>query len=68
MAIKGLKFLPNLKYEANLLKKRREPVCPDGKASGWQVEGPRFESASALFSLQKYFDLWTLSCDLVPHN
>ena len=30
-----------------------EPVWPSGKALGWQAEGPRFESASALLSLQK---------------
>ena len=33
----------------------REPVWPSGKALGWYAEGPRFESASALLSLQK---LW----------
>ena len=31
------------------------PVWPSGKAVGWQVEGPRFDTASALLSLQK---LW----------
>ena len=30
-----------------------EPVWPSGKALGWQAEGPRFESASALLSFQK---------------
>ena len=30
-----------------------EPVWPSGKALGWQVEGPRFDTASALLSLQK---------------
>ena len=25
-----------------------EPVWPSGKALGWEAEGPRFESASAL--------------------
>ena len=30
-----------------------EPVWPSGKALGWEAEGPRFESASALLSLQK---------------
>ena len=29
-----------------------EPVWPSGKALGWQAEGPRFESALALLSLQ----------------
>ena len=42
-----------------------EPVWPSGKALlGWQVEGPRFDTASALLSLQKACGLWTLSCDL----
>ena len=35
----------------------REPVWPSGKALGWQAEGPQFESASALLSLQK---LWSV--------
>ena len=30
-----------------------QPVWPSGKALGWQAEGPRFVSASDLFSLQK---------------
>ena len=45
-----------------------EPVWPSDKALGWWAEGPRFESASALLSLQKGFGLWTLSCYFVPHN
>ena len=40
-----------------------EPVWPSGVALGWKVEGPRLEPASAHSSL-----LWTLSCDIVPHN
>ena len=28
-------------------------VWPSGKALGWQVEGPRFNTALALLSLQK---------------
>ena len=28
-----------------------EPVWPSGKALGWYVEGPRFNTASALLSL-----------------
>ena len=32
------------------------------------LKGRRFDSASALLSLQKGCDLWTLSCDFVPHN
>ena len=35
----------------------RELVWPSGKALGWLAEGPRFESASAVFSLQK---LWRM--------
>ena len=35
----------------------REPVWPSGKALGWYAQGPRFEFASALLSLQK---LWSL--------
>ena len=34
-----------------------EPVWPSGKALGWYAEGPRFESASALLSLQ---NLWSV--------
>ena len=30
-----------------------EPVWPSGKALGWQAEGPRFDTASALLSLRK---------------
>ena len=33
------------------------PVWPSGKALGWYAEGPRFEPASALLSLQK---LWSV--------
>ena len=40
-----------------------EPVWPSGKALGWQAEGPRFNTASALLSLQKGCGLWTLCCD-----
>ena len=32
-----------------------EPAWPSSKALGWQPEGPRFESASALLFRQK---LW----------
>ena len=41
-----------------------ELVWPSGKALGWQAEGPRFDTASALpgLSLQKGCGLWTLSC------
>ena len=45
----------------------REPVWPSGKALGWQAEGPRFDTASALLSLRKGCGLWTLSCDFVHH-
>ena len=39
------------------LKDRCKPVWPSGKALGWYEEGPRFELASALLSLQK---LWAV--------
>ena len=39
-----------------------EPVCPSSKA-----EGPWFDTASALLSLQKGCGLWTLPCDFVHH-
>ena len=39
------------------MAREREPLWPSGKAYGWQAEGPRFESASALLSLQK---LWSV--------
>ena len=46
----------------------REPVWPSRKALGWLAEGPRFDPASALLSLQKGgCGLWTLSCDFVHH-
>ena len=45
-----------------------EPVWSSGKALGWEVEGPRFDSASALPSLQKGCHLWTPSRDFVPHT
>ena len=44
-----------------------EPVWPSGKALGRLAEGPRFDTASALPSLQKGCGLWTLSCDFVHH-
>ena len=34
-----------------------EPAWPSGKAFGWWAEGPRFDSTSALLSLQK---LWSV--------
>ena len=40
----------------------REPIWPSGKALGWYAEGPQFDTASALLSLQKGCGLWTLSC------
>ena len=44
-----------------------EPVWRSVKALlGWYAEEPRFESASALSS--KVCGLWSLSCDVVPHN
>ena len=44
-----------------------EPVWPSGMALGWEAEGPRFDTASALLSLQKGCGLWILSCDFVHH-
>ena len=44
-----------------------EPVWPSGKALGWEAEGPRFDTVSALLSLQRGCGLWTLSCDFVHH-
>ena len=44
------------------------PVWPSGKTLDWQAEGPRLDTDSALFSLQKGCGLWTLSCDFVPHS
>ena len=39
-----------------------EPVWPSGKALGWYAEGYRFESTSAVLSLQK---LWPVDTCLV---
>ena len=39
-----------------------EPVWPSGKALGWYAEGPRFESAPALLSLEK---LWSVDTVLI---
>ena len=52
---------------ALLLRSRAdsEPVWPSGKALGWLTEGPRFDTASALLSLQKGCGLSGLSCDPV---
>ena len=41
-------------------------VWPSGKALGWEA-GPRFDSASALLSLQKLGSVDTV-CDFVPHS
>ena len=39
-------------------KEEEDPVWPSrGKVLGWKAEGPRFESSSALLSLQK---LWSV--------
>ena len=43
------------------IKRGGEPVWHSGKALGWQPEGPRFESASALLSRQK---LWSVDAAL----
>ena len=52
---------------AKEFSKEGEPVWPSGKALGWEAEGPRFDTASVLLSLQKGCGLWTLSCDFVYH-
>ena len=44
-----------------------KPVWPSGKALVGLAEGPRFDTASALLSLQKGCGLWTLSCAFVHH-
>ena len=44
------------------------PIWPNGKALRWQAEGPRLDSPSALLSLEKGSDLWTLSYDFVLHS
>ena len=54
-------------HSSATLSKDCEPVWPSGKALGWKPEGPRFDTASALLSLQKGCGLWTLSCDFVHH-
>ena len=38
-----------------------EAVWPNGKGLGWSAEGPRFDSVSALLSLQK---LWSVDTAL----
>ena len=51
-----LLFFGGRSAEGSLGTKRKcELVWPSGKALGWLAEGPPFESASALLSLQK---LW----------
>ena len=56
-------------HSTKALRVRRIHVCelvwPGGKAG--KQEGPRFESASALFLFESC-GLWTLSCDFVPHS
>ena len=50
------------KIKSLILTSCSEPVWPSGKALGWKVEGPQFESASALLSLQK---LWSVNTVLL---
>ena len=38
--------------QLTLYEKQRQPVWPSGKALSWYTEGPRFDSALALLSLQ----------------
>ena len=49
------------------ISKDREQVWSSGKALACLAEGPRFDTASALLSLQKGCGLWTLSCGFVHH-
>ena len=48
-----------------------QPVWPSGKALRWLAEGPRFESALALLSLQKLWSadtvLWLCPSQLMKH-
>ena len=57
----------DVKHHVYVSTAKGEPVWLSGKALGWQAEGPRFDTASALLSLQKGCGLWTLSCDFVHH-
>ena len=59
----ALRFRPAYRFRPEC-----EPVWPSGKALGWSAEGPRFDTASTLLSLQKGCGLWTLSCDFVPQK
>ena len=55
-----------------LLAHAGEPVWLNGKASGCVAsrEGPRFDSASALLSLEElwFMDTYCCLCDFAPHN
>ena len=44
-----------------------EPVWPSGKALGWQAEGSRFDSASAVISLSKLWSVDTVLCLCPSH-
>ena len=54
--------------QVNTVIQVSELVWLSSKALGWQAEGPRFDTASALLSFRKVCGLWTLSCDFVCHN
>ena len=59
--------LEGIKTECHCSK--GEPVWPSGKALGWWAEDPRFESASAVLSLQKLWSVDTVLFEtLPPHN
>ena len=45
-----------------------EPVWPSGKALDWEAEGPRFDSASAVLSLQKGCGLWFLHKSVIQES
>ena len=46
----------------------REHGWPRGKALGWYAEGPRFDSASVLVSLQTLWSADIVFRDFVPHS
>ena len=56
-------------YLLDISNLAQEPGWPSVRALGSKQKlGHRFDSASALLSLQKGCGLWTLPGDFVPHN
>ena len=47
------KYWNNYRNECQAKSEMSKPVWPSGTALDWQVEGNRFDSASALLSLKK---------------